>query len=327
MGAWHLAFRALTLLPWASYKENMDFFLDRHERAGEGEEGVYLSSDVSSFHNLVTHDGVGKKQAPGLMMQCHVVVFLLRLLRSTGYLTAAVEEGGLELSEDEVLAGRLLHHFLRAAYYNTHEVSEVEKTGEGWSENRCRRVGRVTNPTLALINHSCDPNYHRVSNGNTTYGFATRNIPKGQEIVDTYCKPVAAVNREERRAYLEKYNFACGCLACKQNWPTLGGMDTEFRGLPPSLYKQPPNRVDAQAKRIERAEDALRKVDKPGAGVEEVVGKLVTLVEEVHKLVKGPHHAIAYWENQLHQALLHLYGAKVTTISSGLSMVTWPANI
>ena len=161
----------------------------------------------------------------------------------------------------------------------------------------------MTNPTLALINHSCDPNYHRVSNGNTTYGFATRNIPKGQEIVDTYCKPVAAVTREERQAYLEKYNFACGCLACKQNWPTLGGMDTEFRGLPPSLYKQPPNRVDAQAKRIQRAEEAFRKVDKPGAGVEEVVIKLVSLVEEVHKLVKGPHHAIAYWENQLHQVV------------------------
>ena len=303
MGAWHLALRALTLLPWSSYKENLDFFLARHERAGEGEEGVYLSSDVSSFHNLVTHDGVGKKQAPGLMMQCHVVVFLLRLLRSTGYITGDDGAAGLELSEEEVLAGRLLHHFLRAAYYNTHEVSEVEKTGEGWSENRCRRVGRVTNPTLALINHSCDPNYHRVSTGNTTYGFATRNIPKGHEIVDTYCKPVAAVNREERQAYLEKYNFVCGCLACKQNWPTLGGMDTEFRGLPPSLYKQPSNRVDAQAKRIQRAEEAFRKVDKPGAGVEEVVGKLVTLVEEMHKLVKGPHHAIAYWENQLHQVM------------------------
>ena len=61
MGAWHLAFRAITLLPWAHYKENMDFFLGRHERSGEGEEGVYLSSDVASFHNLVTHDGVGKK--------------------------------------------------------------------------------------------------------------------------------------------------------------------------------------------------------------------------------------------------------------------------
>ena len=157
----------------------MDFFLSRHERSGEGEEGAYLSSDVASFHNLVTHDGVGKKQAPGLMMQCHVVVFLLRLLRATGYITA--EDGaGLELSEDELLAGRILHHFLRAAYYNTHEVSEVEKTGDRWSENRCRRVGRVTNPTLALINHSCDPNYHRVSNGNTTFGFATRNIPNNR---------------------------------------------------------------------------------------------------------------------------------------------------
>ena len=100
--------------------------------------------------------------------------------------------------------------------------------------------------------------------------------------------------------------FDNGCVRApffNYNMVKKTGMDTKFRGLPPSLYKQPPNRVDAQAKRIQRAEEAFRKVDKPGAGVEEVVIKLVSLVEEVHKLVKGPHHAIAYWENQLHQVV------------------------
>ncbi len=50
-----------------------------------------------------------------------------------------------------------------------------------------RRVGRSTNPTLALFNHSCDPNYRRVGFGRRTAGFATRDIRKGEEVVDTYC--------------------------------------------------------------------------------------------------------------------------------------------
>ena len=33
-----------------------------------------------------------------------------------------------------------------------------------------------------FANHSCDPNYLRVSHGVTTFGFAARSIPKGQEI-------------------------------------------------------------------------------------------------------------------------------------------------
>lgn len=216
---------------------------------------------------------------------------------------------------------------MRAAYYNTHECAEVEKVGAGWSDNRPRRVGRVTNPSLALVNHSCEPNYSRVSRGNTTFGFASRPIAKGAEILDTYCKPAAAATREERQRYLAKYNFTCGCAACRDNWPTLAGRPSQLAGLPPSCYKQTPNKVEAQVKRVERAEDALRKTGRKGAGVEEVVARLVALVEEVHKLVRAPHHAISYWEGQLHQALLHQHAAKVTSIPSGLSTVTWPAGL
>ena len=237
MGAWHLAYRALTLLPIEHYRERREEFLERRERAGAGGEGeVFRSEDPASFHSLVTHDGVGKKEAAALMMQCHVVVFLLRMLRVTGYLEEEEREGAL--GEEELLLARLLHHFMRAAYYNTHEISEVEKTGDGWLDNKPRRVGRVTNPTLALINHSCDPNYLRVSHGVTTYGFAARSIPKGQEILDTYCKPYTASPLEARQKYLEKYLFSCLCPACKSNWPVMAGLPSQLTGLPPAAYRQ-----------------------------------------------------------------------------------------
>ena len=58
-----------------------------------------------------------------------------------------------------------------------------------------RRVGRSTNPSLALFNHSCHPNYRRVSHGRVTVGFAVRDIGAGEEITDTYCATFACAEK------------------------------------------------------------------------------------------------------------------------------------
>ena len=110
---------------------------------------------------------------------------------------------------------------MRVTFYNSHETTEVEKTGPSWSDNSLQKIGRATNPTLALINHGCDPNYDRVSWGRITLGFACKPIAAGEEIVDTYCQPFVVVGKEERRQRLAKYNFSCACNACKHNWPRM----------------------------------------------------------------------------------------------------------
>jgi len=324
LGAWHLAYRALTSRPWGFYKENIDQFLNHNEKSGVDNDDVYKSEDIMSFNNLVTHNGVGGKQAPELMMQAHVVVFLLRLVKKLKYIEDTENEA-MELDDEMTLVGRVLHHFMRAAFYNTHETTEVENTGDHWEKNKIRRIGRVTNSSLALINHSCDPNYRRVSDGITTFGFACKPIGKGKEISDLYCKPFASAQLPERQRYLQKYNFQCGCPACANNWPDLAGLPSSFDGLPMKLYCQPPNKVDAQTKRIQRAEDNFEKIsNKPDAAPAEIIKSIVTVLEEVHKLVRHPHQSIVYWENQLHQALLYAHSAKVTTITSGNMLVTWP---
>ena len=59
---------------------------------------------------------------------------------------------------------------MRVTYYNTHEVTTTDEDtdGIGFGSDRLsmRRIGRATNPSLALLNHSCDPNYRRISVGN-----------------------------------------------------------------------------------------------------------------------------------------------------------------
>lgn len=327
LGAWHLAFRALTSRPWSFFKDNIDQFLNHNEKSGVDNDDIYNSEDIMSFNNLVTHNGMGGKQAPELMMQAHVVVFLLRLLAKLKY-AGDYENDYLELDEEQVVVGRVLHHFMRGAFYNTHETTEIEKTGTKWENNKIQRIGRVTNSSLALINHSCDPNYRRVSDGITTYGFACKPIGKGKEINDLYCKPFASAPLPDRQRYLQKYNFQCACTACTNNWPDMAGLPSSLEGLPAKLYCQPANKIDAQAKRIQRAEDNFTKVsNKSDSTPTEIVNSISAVLEEVHKLVRQPHQMIVYWENQLHQALLNAHSAKVHTINSGNSVVTWPTGM
>ena len=82
-----------------------------------------------------------------------MITFFLRLLKATSYLEPQDEFG-----DDERQAALLLHHFMRVTFYNSHETTEVEKTGPSWSDNSLQKIGRATNPSLALINHGCDPN-------------------------------------------------------------------------------------------------------------------------------------------------------------------------
>ena len=57
--------------PATHYLERKDHYSRHDELAGFklGEGRVYDSADTESFHNLVTHDGAGNKEAAELMMQ------------------------------------------------------------------------------------------------------------------------------------------------------------------------------------------------------------------------------------------------------------------
>ena len=98
------------------------------------------------------------------MMQATVAIFLLRCLEFKGF----ISKGGPAasgLSDEQLFFAKLLHHFMRCAYFNTHETVVAEESDGGGGDSavvKARRIGRATNPTLALINHSCDPNYRVV---------------------------------------------------------------------------------------------------------------------------------------------------------------------
>ena len=93
---------------------------------------------------------------------------------------------------------------------------------ERWCENKINKIGVAINPSLALINHSCDPNYARVERGKDVMAFATRRINAGEEILDVYSGTWVASDMETRsevhnrsalpfvkNSFMPIFNFVC----------------------------------------------------------------------------------------------------------------------
>ena len=74
------------------------------------------------------------------------------------------------------------------------------------------RIGGAVYPTLALVNHSCDPNFVIIFWGRTAIAVASRTIFKGEEMNDNYGANYANTGLQTRRKNMEKSHwFTCAC--------------------------------------------------------------------------------------------------------------------
>jgi hypothetical protein len=79
-------------------------------------------------------------------------------------------------------------------------------------------VGTAHYPTIALMNHSCDPNVEwRSADGtNKIQVYALRDIQQGEEIFISYIDQ--SLPKDERQRMLtDLYGFACTCARCSSN--------------------------------------------------------------------------------------------------------------
>lgn len=187
IGAWVLAHRATASL-------SLEYLV--------GTQPVQGGSAAAHGLGLVTHNGLDLFSAPALMKEALVAVFLTRCLEAKGFF----DDEGLDPLFDPIRlrVAEWVHHFMRIAQFNSHEVTDRCGGGGG----RTRRVGVCINPTLALVNHSCDPNYGRVwvswAGGSTAkprgvLAFATRTIEAGEEICDSYSGVFGSTDLQERQ--------------------------------------------------------------------------------------------------------------------------------
>lgn len=80
-------------------------------------------------------------------------------------------------------AGSLLNHFLEVVTMNNHEVGHFRAEGsDPWYLGQPLSLGSSVEPTLVLLNHSCDPNITRINIGRATVAIAAKDIEKDEEV-------------------------------------------------------------------------------------------------------------------------------------------------
>ena len=219
----YLAYRSISQKPLDWFKKNKHLFESHDKTSGQTKEQKepYVSGDYKNYYNLVNHHE--KRQMGDIFHRSMFTVFMLRCLQSQGYFP---NSPGESLTEDELLIGTLLMHFLELLQFNAHEVAQFEMVSKTSQEGaKSVFIGAGVYPTLALFNHSCDPCIVRYYVEDHVVVQAIKNIRKGEEICENYGPIFFHSDREDRLSRLEKqYWFKCQCVACQENWPTMHEM-------------------------------------------------------------------------------------------------------
>lgn len=75
------------------------------------------------------------------------------------------------------------------------------------------RLGSCLDPGAALVNHSCRPNAHHLSEGPKLVVRSCRRIAKDDEITISYIDPTQCFE-ERQKALFSAYAFTCQCSRC-----------------------------------------------------------------------------------------------------------------
>lgn len=116
------------------------------------------------------------------------------------------------------MAGQLFH-LLAVVKFNTHQVGQFDQfcLNSGYTASS---IGQAVRPSLALVNHSCNPNMVRADRGRWVVAAACHQVGKGFELTDSYGPTFMEEERDDRRKRLfSDYRFPCRCLACVKRWP------------------------------------------------------------------------------------------------------------
>jgi len=113
--------------------------------------GKHEPDSYVNLYDLVTHRETRSVQ--DILHRTHVAAFYLSCLKKTNYF-GADRNTDYPPTDDELFIGSLLLHHLLLLQFNAFEVSELRQLG---NDQETAFIGGSVYPTLALLNHSCDP--------------------------------------------------------------------------------------------------------------------------------------------------------------------------
>ena len=222
-----LALRCITRKPLKYFLDKrLETFTHYDGTSGidvEKDGSVYQGQDYRRLFNLARCENGLEERMEAYM----VAVYLLRILQQMEYFGPRSDTSSL--TEEEVYIGMLLAHFVQVAERNSQSMNELGEDDQGLTTLPLilafepSAVGYGIHPTLALVNHSCEPNTVKVQHGGKTILVAARRIEQGEQILDNYGPNFYTSQLEERKREL---GFTCTCAACKEDWPLLGKLSS-----------------------------------------------------------------------------------------------------
>ncbi|XP_046397895.1 SET and MYND domain-containing protein 4-like isoform X2 [Ischnura elegans] len=193
-----------------------------------GEKRYYDAKDYRAVMNLIT---LSDERSPVDMLERTLMaIFLIKCLRhSTFFKKIGSKEMEEEIgfrSEEEIIAARLLLHYLQMLQFNAHEIFETLYEKEyRFRSSKTQYIGVGIYPTVALFNHDCYPATTRYFLGTSIVVRALRPLKAGEAIPENYGPVFTKQSRRERQRILRsRYWFICRCVACLADWPTYEAM-------------------------------------------------------------------------------------------------------
>ncbi|KAI4479584.1 hypothetical protein M0804_010981 [Polistes exclamans] len=232
-----LALRSLLQRPFKEFVEMRERLTSTKEKREISEKKPYKGNDYESFHDLVTHED--QRTSEDIFHRAYIAAWLLRLVKTTTYLPnndKTPDSFEVKLSDAELFVGELLLHHLQLLQFNSHEISElsnrkIKSKKKSLANAKNLFIGGGVYPTVALLNHSCNPGVVRYFIGTTIIVRAIRTIEEGEEISENYGPIFTTMPESVRKRNLRvQYWFDCKCKACIGHWPLLEEIDpTIFR--------------------------------------------------------------------------------------------------
>lgn len=194
------------------------------------------STDYRKVLNLVRHENL--RSDTNFFQYAVMAYFLTVCLKITSFFDNVEHEFNY--------IGSLVMRNLQFLQFNTHEVYELHESKTDKKSTKTIFIGGGIYPTLALFNHSCNPDIVRYEviqrfyyntkrniilryyKGCAVHVHSVSNIRSGGTISENY-GPIYSQNPiDDRKSTLkDQYWFDCNCKPCDENWPLYENMKTD----------------------------------------------------------------------------------------------------
>nr|XP_018910791.1 PREDICTED: SET and MYND domain-containing protein 4 [Bemisia tabaci] len=222
-----LCFIALRIIT----QQKLDFFLRVKDKLKDPK-----SCDYAQLYNLVTHSD--KRSSEDLFQRTLMSLFLLHILKKSGYFGLEATSFTEKLSATEVFIGSLIIRHLQLLQFNAHEIYEMlvkAETEAAYCKIHHNNIAVGIYPTASYFNHDCYPAVSRYFVGNKIVLKALRPLATNEAVTENYGPIFTKRARTERqRALLSRYRFQCECRACLENWPLFDNLDDTYQIRCPS---------------------------------------------------------------------------------------------